>query len=396
MNRPVDNLNEIVDSFNQGTLSRRRFLTHAMAIGLSGVAATSLLGACSSSGSPSKGGTSGAAATETGGASGGSSGKRLKAALVTPQKTGDLGPVDAMVAGLKKGGADFNFETQVVEVVQGEYLDAAQSLAAKGYDLILGAFPPMTDTLVSLAPKYKDKYFANIIGQVTDTVPNLKAVWENGSDNCFLLSALGALYTKTGKIGTVMNTRNPEMDRFLAGYSQGYKLTNKNAKFSFTLVGGQNPFEDPSSGNRVANLLHEQGADVVFCSGGQTSQGVLQAAAQSNGGFVATGMDTDQCLQHPDSTLASGRIYEGSMVYSVMEEVHNGKFTPGTSQKGIIDGGDDICTFDDSKPEGHQDPQIGHKVGPSMAPEVRAMLWDLRAKIRSGELKVSQEVTGIS
>jgi len=394
MNRPVDNLNEIVDSFNQGTLSRRRFLKHATAIGLSGVAATSLLGACSSSASPAKSG----ATTGTGvaGASGSSSGKRLKAALVTPQKTGDLGPVDAMVAGLKKGGTDFKFETQVVEVVQGEYLDAAQSLAAKGYDLILGAFPPMTDTLVSLAPKYKDKYFANIIGQVSDSVPNLKAVWENGSDNCFLLSALGALYTKSGKIGTVMNTRNPEMDRFLAGYSQGYKLTNKNAKFSFNLVGGQNPFEDPSSGNRLANLLHEQGADVVFCSGGQTSQGVLQAAAQSNGGFVATGMDTDQCLQHPASTLASGRIYEGSMVYSVMEEVRNGKFTPGTSQKGIIDGGDDICTFDDSKPEGHQDPQTGHKVGPSMAPEVRAMLWDLRTKIRSGNLKVSQEVTGIS
>jgi len=84
------------------------------------------------------------------------------------------------------------------------------------------------------------------------------------------------------------------------------------------------------------------------------------------------------------------------MVYSVMEEVRNGKFTPGTSQKGIIDAGDDICTFDDSKPEGHQDPQTGHKVGPSMAPEVRAMLWDLRTKIRSGNLKVSQEVTGIS
>jgi len=396
MNRPVDNLNEIVDSFNQGGLSRRRFLTHAMAIGLSGVAATSLLGACSSSGSPSKGGTSGTPAGETASAGGSASGKRLKAALVTPQKTGDLGPVDAMVAGLKKGGTDFNFETQVVEVVQGEYLDAAQSLATKGYDLILGAFPPLTDTLVSLAPKYKDKYFANIIGQVTDTIPNLKAVWENGSDNCFLISALAALYTKSGKIGAVMNTRNPELDRFLAGYSQGYKLTNKNAKFSFNLVGGQNPFEDPSSGNRLANLLHEQGADVIFPSGGQTTQGVLQAAAQSNGGFVATGMDTDQCLKHPDSTLASARIYEGSMVYSVMQEVRNGKFAPGTSQLGIIDDGDDICTFDDSKPEGHLDPQTGHKLGPAMAPELRAMLWDLRSKIRSGELKISQDVTGIS
>jgi hypothetical protein len=84
------------------------------------------------------------------------------------------------------------------------------------------------------------------------------------------------------------------------------------------------------------------------------------------------------------------------MVYAVMDEVRNGKFTPGTSQLGIIDGGDDICTFDNSKPKGHLDPQTGHKIGPSMAPEVRAMLWDLRSKIQSGALKVSQEVTGIS
>lgn len=388
MNRPVENLNEIVDSFHQGTLSRRRFLRNATAIGLSGVAASSLLSACSSNPSSDTGSASSGA--------GGGDGRRLKAALVTPQKTGDLGPVDSMVAGLKKGAADFDFEVQVVEVVQGEYLDAAQGVAAKGYDLILGAFPPLTDTLVTLAPKYKDKYFANIIGHVPDSTPNLKAIWENGSDNCFLLSALGALYSKSGRIGAVMNVRNPEMDRFLAGYSQGYKLTNTKAKFSFNLVSGQNPFEDPASGNRLANLLHEQGADVVFCSGGQTSQGVLQAAAQSNGGFVATGMDTDQCLQHPASTLASGRIYEGAMVYSVMEEVRKGTFKPGTVQKGIAENGDDICTFDDSTPVGHQDPQKGHKLGVAMAPEVRAMLWDLRAKIRSGELKVSQEVVGIS
>lgn len=386
MNRPVDNLNEIIEDFHRGKLNRRRFMTQAMAVGLSSVAATSLLSAC---GDSSGGDTKGA----SGGGSGGK-GKRLKAALVTPQKTGDLGPVDSMVAGLKKGANELNFETQVVEVVQGEYLDATQGLVAKGYDLILAAFPPMTDTLVSLAPQHKDKLFANIIGQVPGNIPNLKAVWENGSDSCFLLSALGALYTKSNKVGAVMNVRNPELDRFLAGYSQGYRVTNKNAKFSFNLVSGQSPFEDPAGGARLANLLHEQGADVVFCSGGQTSQGVLQAAAQSNGAFVATGMDTDQCLQHPNSTLASGRIYEGAMVYNVMEQVRNGKFTPGTSQIGIIEGGDDICTFDNSTPAGHQDPQKGHKLGAAMAPEVRKMLWDLRAKIRSGKLKISQKVPG--
>ncbi len=383
-NRPIDNVREVIYDFERGRLSRRSFIMKSLAIGLSLPAAIALLEACSTT--PAASSAAGSSSAAPG------QGNVLKAALVTPQKAGDLGPVDSMIDGLKKGVSELNYETKVVEVVQGEYTEAVRSLAADKYDLVFGAFPPMIDAITEVAAQYPNQHFSLIIGATEATIPNVTSLWELGLEGCFLVAALGGLYTKSGTTGGVIAQRNPEQDRFIAGYQQGLAATNTNAKFLFNVVAGQNPFEDPATGKRLALLLHEQGADVVHGSGGKTIQGVHEAAAASNKGFVSTGMDRDQCIERPDSTLCSIRIYEGSMVFGVMESLRNDKWKPGNFLPGIVDGGEDLCTFDDSKPEGQAEPLTGHKIGPGLPQEVRDMVWNLRSQIRSGQLKVSDKV----
>jgi basic membrane protein A len=380
----MDHLAEQINLYQRGRLSRRQLLERGAALGLS-AAGLAALGAVS----PVAGQERfvrpliRAAAQE---------GDTLRVALVTPQKTGDLGPTDAMVAGMEKSADELNYETKVVEVVQGEYTEAVRALADSGTELIIAAYPPMIDTIVEIAPQYPDQNFALIIGETPEEIPNVMSFWELGLDACYLVGALAGLYTKSGVVGAVMATRNPEMDRFMAGYQQGLKATNKDAKFQFNVIGGENPFEDTAAAKRLAMVLNEQGADVVLGSGGQSIQGVHEGAKDSGGAFVSTGMDTDQCLQRPASTLASVRIYEGVMVDRVMKAKREGSWTAGNFLLGINDGGDDICTFDNSHPEGHLDPVTGHEIGPELPQEIRDMIWNLRKQIIAGDITIENRV----
>ncbi|MCC6791218.1 MAG: BMP family ABC transporter substrate-binding protein [Thermomicrobiales bacterium] len=384
MTRPMDHLAEQINLYQRGRLNRRQLLERGAAIGLS-AAGLAALGAINPVAGQERFARPSirAAAQE---------GAPLRVALATAQKTGDLGPVDAMVAGMERGAKELNYEATVVELVQGEYTEAVRALADSGADLIIAAFPPMIDTIVEIAPQYPDQHFSLIIGETPEEIPNVMSFWELGLEACYLVGALAGLHTQSGVMGAVIATRNPEQDRFIAGYQQGIKATNKDAKFLFNVVAGENPFEDPATAKRLAMVLNEQGADVVMGSGGQSIQGVHEAAKESAGAFVSTGMDTDQCLARPASTLASVRIYEGNMVYRAMKATREGDWTPGNFLLGIADGGEDICTFDDSSPDGHLDPQTGHEIGPEIPQEIREMIWSMRKQVVDGGVTVENRV----
>jgi basic membrane protein A and related proteins len=293
---------------------------------------------------------------------------------------------------MERGAQDFNYETKIVEVVQGEYTETLRSLAASGTELIIAAYPPMIDAVVEIAPQYPDQNFALIVGETPEEIPNVMAFFEMASDASYLVGALAGLYTESDIVGCTFPTRNPEMDRFISGYQQGVKATNENAQFLLNIIGGERPFEDPATAKRLALVHHEQGADVVFAAGGSSCLGVLEAAGESNGGFVATGADPDQCLMDPPAILATVRIYWDNMTYLSMKAHREGTWTPGNFLYGINEGGDDICTFDDSTPEGHLDPKTGHEIGPSLSPEIREMIWNLREQVRNGEITIEHVV----
>ena len=319
-------------------------------------------------------------------------GEPMRAALATAQKTGDMGPTDSIVRGMERGAADFNYETTIVEVIQGEYTETLRSLASSGTELIIAAYPPMIDAVVEIAPQYPDQYFALIVGETPQEIPNVMSFFERASDASYLVGALAGLYTESNIVAATFPTRNPEMDRFISGYQQGAKATNENITFLLNIIGGERPFEDPATAKRLAMVHHDQGADVVFAAGGSSCLGVLEAAGESNGGFVATGADPDQCLMDPDSILATVRIYWDNMTYLSMQAHREGTWAPGNYLYGIAEGGDDICTFDNSDPEGHLDPQTGHTIGPDLSPEIREMIWNLRDQVIAGEIEIVHEV----
>ena len=80
------------------------------------------------------------------------------------------------------------------------------------------------------------------------------------------------------------------------------------------------------------------------------------------------------------------------MVYRAMKAKREGELASWQLPPWINDGGEDICTFDDSSPEGHLDPQTGHEIGPALPEEMREFIWNLRQQVIDGEVTIENRV----
>lgn len=368
---------DLEDRFNRGTISRRGLMKSAMKLGMSTAAAYAFVGAVTDPHAPLSNGGIGQARAAT-------SDKTLNAVLITIQRAGDLGPVDTMIAGFKRGAEQLNYKIRVVEALQGEYQGALEASAAEKPDLIIGLFPPMADPLERAAKQFPDTYFANLIGIVPEGTPNLKSVWHAGQDGTYLTGALAGMVStekllgvNSDTLGVVLAVENGEQHGYLAGYQQGFKATNKNGQVIHNVIGGNSPFEDPVKAAQLAAVLKERGAGFVGVSGGKSQHGVLSSAKRL--GYIGLGMDNDQCHQYPDTCLASMLVYLDNWVIGVMEEVRTGAFKPGHHYVGLPDGALDICPFSDAD----------HKLGSTLPKVIVDTIANMREQVRTGAIKIS-------
>jgi basic membrane protein A len=92
------------------------------------------------------------------------------------------------------------------------------------------------------------------------------------------------------------------------GFAQGVEYYNKQKNANVQVIGwdaakqdgqfvpGTAPFEDQKGGQRTAQGLISQGADIIFPVAGPSGLGGLQAAKASGGNVKAIWVDTDGCV----------------------------------------------------------------------------------------------------
>lgn len=225
--------------------------------------------------------------------------------------------------------------------------------------------------LEKVAPEFPDTNFA-IIDMVVDA-PNVRSVVFNEHTGSFLVGALAALKSETGKVGFVGGMDIPLIHKFYCGYAQGAKAVNADVEV-YENYTGTTPaaWNDPVTAGELAKASFNRGADVVYAAAGGSGIGVLQAAADE--GKFSIGVDSNQNYIQPGSVLTSMVKRVDVAVADAFQDQMDGKWTSGFEVMGLANDGVAYALDENNKD--------------LISAEMLAKVEELKAKIISGEIVV--------
>ena len=208
---------------------------------------------------------------------------------------------------------------------------ALRRMAERGATPIIGIGFGQASAIEKLAKEFPKLQFA-IIDMVVD-LPNVQSVVFKEQEGSFLVGAMAAMASKTGKVGFVGGMDIPLIRKFQCGYEQGAKFANPKAEVFANMTGTTGAaWNDPARGGELAKAQFAKGADVVFAAASGTGMGVYQAAKDSQ--KLAIGVDSNQNHLQPGTMLTSMVKGVDVAVYNVAK-AHK----PGISVLGLKEGG---------------------------------------------------------
>jgi basic membrane protein A len=213
---------------------------------------------------------------------------------------------------------------------------AIRRMAQKGADPILGVGFAQASAIEKVAKEYPNKRFA-IIDMVVD-LQNVRSIVFKEHEGSFLVGALAALASKTGKVGFIGGMDIPLIRRFACGYVQGVKHVKASAEVFQNMTGTMpSAWNDPTKGAELARSQFDRGADIVYAAAGGTGTGVYQAAKDS--GKMAIGVDSNQNHLHPGTMLTSMLKRVDVAAYETFKSAQDGSWKAGIQVLGLSEGG---------------------------------------------------------
>jgi basic membrane protein A len=212
---------------------------------------------------------------------------------------------------------------------------AIRRMAEKGASPIIGVGFSQASAIEKVAKEFPKLNF--VIVDMVVGLPNVQSVVFKEQEGSFLVGAMAAMASKTGKVGFVGGMDIPLIRRFQCGYEQGAKFANAKAEVFANMTGTTGAaWNDPTRGGELAKAQFAKGADVVFAAAGGTGVGVYQAA--KDGGKLAIGVDSNQNHLQPGTMLTSMLKRVDVAVYNVSKS-----FAPGVTVLGLKEGGVDYA-----------------------------------------------------
>lgn len=212
---------------------------------------------------------------------------------------------------------------------------AIRRMAERGATPIIGVGFGQASSIEKVAKDFPKLQFA-IIDMVVSQ-PNVQSVVFKEHEGSFLVGAMAAIASKTGKVGFVGGMDIPLIRKFQCGYEQGAKHVNSKAEVFANMTGTTGAaWNDPARGGELARAQFSKGADVVFAAAGGTGTGVYQAAKDA--GKLAIGVDSNQNHLQPGTMLTSMIKKVDVAVYNVAKG-----HKPGLTVLGLKEGGVDYA-----------------------------------------------------
>lgn len=261
-----------------------------------------------------------------------------KAAMVT-DLTGLSGHGfnDIAWEGFKQAEKTLGVEISLVESrEQSDYELNIRKLASQNYNLTVGVGFLLTDAIVKVAEEFPTSNFA-LIDAVPDDIPsNLRCYVFREEEGSFLAGYLAAKASKTGKIGFVGGMDFPLIRKFEAGYRAGAQTANPAVKIVAGYVGS---FTDPVKGKQIADMMFNQGSDIVYHAAGESGLGAIDAVKTRPDGFYVIGVDMDQDELAPGKVLTSVLKRVDEATFSAIQDSVSGSFDAGVISLGVKEGG---------------------------------------------------------
>ena len=303
----------------------------------------------------------------------------LRVTMIYPSDcVGSAAYCDGFHIGVKTAESELGISLTEVNGVETDPEVSAMLLreAAQNSDLILTAGYQMGEPLAIVAPEFPDVKFA--IFDVTLDIPNVAAINYKANEGSFLVGAIAALKTKSGKIGYIGGVDVPLLREFEAGYVAGIQAINPDAEISVEYISESVAgFGQPDRAKELALAQYESGIDVIYVAAGGSGQGVLEAAqaqqkyiiwVDSNGNHLAPGI------------VLTSMVKELSVsVQKIIHETLEGKFMAGVRYFGLEDGGVSYAVDEHNQP--------------LLSDDIITTVESLKAKIIAGEIVVPNTVS---
>ena len=214
--------------------------------------------------------------------------------------------------GVKQAEKDLGAIVQYIETTDSKDYDKnISTFADEGYDVIVTVGFGMGEATAAAAAKYPNVDFVGVDqfqawqydDDASNDIANVSGLNFPEDQAGFLVGALAAMMSETGKIGAVCGTDAvPPVWRFGEGYRAGAAYIDPAVEVNVVYhsdVGFDKTFTDPEWGAATANSMMDKGVDAVFGCGGKTGNGAVTAAAQA--GKYGIGVDTDQFFTLPEA-----------------------------------------------------------------------------------------------
>src|SRR5438445_7174249 len=216
---------------------------------------------------------------------------------------------------------------------------AMRAFAERGYDLIVGVGFAQAPIMEVVAKDYPNLHFAIIDG--VSELPNVASLVFKEHEGSYLVGIIAAKTTKTNVLGFVGGMDIPLIHRFEKGYEEGAKAVNPNIRIIQNYVGVTDAaWNNPGKGKELSLAQISKGADVIFTAAGNSGLGAFDAVEQAgkdNGRAThfVIGVDSDQNMVKPGFVLTSMVKRVDNAVYSIVEDVVQGKFQAGFHVYGL-------------------------------------------------------------
>lgn len=179
-----------------------------------------------------------------------------------------------------------------------------------------------------------------IVDAVVDD-PNVVSITFREQDGSFLAGALAAMVSATHHIAFLGGQDIPLIEKFEAGYIAGAREVDPSIKVDVKYAGS---FDDVAAGKELANVLFNDGADIIYTAAGKVGLGAIDAVKSRDGDYII-GVDSDQDALAPGKILTSMIKKVDVAVFDVAQALQNGRPISGHVVFGLKDGAIGLSDF---------------------------------------------------